>query len=202
MKPQRPSDPKSDDALDREIAGLLSVQPPADFVNKVRSRIAREPAPKPWLFRPWTVALATTAVAAVMVMIVFWPAETRPTEVPARTAEAVKDPAPVTPPTAARPIANDVSVPFTVGTQKPTKPAKQQAANLELLIPATESRAIRRLLDGQFGPVPPNFSDISGTQEGSRELVVPQIAIEPVEIPKPITIDPIGMTPAITEEGV
>jgi len=33
-------------------------------------------------------------------------------------------------------------------------------------------------------------------------LGVPQIAIKPVEVPAPITVEAIDVSPAITEEGV
>ena len=56
------------DTLDREIAGLLAVDPSPEFVAKVRERVAGEPEPGMWRFG-W-VAAGAAAVAVLALAVV------------------------------------------------------------------------------------------------------------------------------------
>jgi hypothetical protein len=194
MKSQRPDDPKFDSALDREIEALLAVNPRAGFENRVRARVAQEPIKATWRFRPTFVAAVATAFAAVVALVVFWPGGTQLPE-PATRVAVAHDAAPLEPAKApeVRPPATHLA---------PESAKRRTTANSELLIPAAEARAIRRLINGQFGPLPASVSDALRVTEGAGELGVPQIAIKPVEVPAPITVEAIDVSPAITEEGV
>jgi hypothetical protein len=60
-----------DASLDREIESLLASEPPPEFVARVRTRVASEPAPGAWR-ASWMFA-AAGAVAAVIVAVMAWP---------------------------------------------------------------------------------------------------------------------------------
>jgi hypothetical protein len=111
MDGHRPIDALNDSSLDREIASMLSAEPSPEFVARVRTRVAEEPAPGGWRLS-WMFA-AATAVAMVVVALIVWPSpdgtssrgltSSSPAPVePARIAEAgpASAPAPVTPPPA------------------------------------------------------------------------------------------------------
>jgi len=51
------------DALDRELAAALDVDPSPEFVARVRARIAAEPAPASWRLPRLMLAAGTCAVA-------------------------------------------------------------------------------------------------------------------------------------------
>lgn len=87
------TDPLNDAALEQEIEALLSVQPSPEFVARVRSRVAEEPA-SGWRWR-WPVAAVATTVAAVAIGVALW----RPAETTTRSTSA-------TPPTSAAPPAS------------------------------------------------------------------------------------------------
>jgi hypothetical protein len=87
----------NDSSLDREIASMLAAEPSAEFVARVRARVAQEPEPAGWR-ASWMFA-AATAVAAAIVVLIAWPSR-EPMSINApvpspRVAEAVET---VTPP--------------------------------------------------------------------------------------------------------
>jgi cytochrome c' len=55
--------------LDREIAAALAVEPSADFLARVRHRVAAER--EPLSTRPWMFAAAAVAVAAIVSVVAF-----------------------------------------------------------------------------------------------------------------------------------
>ena len=58
---------QSGDALiDRELAAALAVEPSAEFLARVRMRIAREPEPSAWR-RSWTFAAAGACATAIAI---------------------------------------------------------------------------------------------------------------------------------------
>jgi hypothetical protein len=91
----------TDQDLDRALADALDVEPQADFLARVRTEVARQPAPSAW---PgwWRIAAATTA-AAVVVIAAYWPAREDEPAIPARTVARVEPPA--TPAPAAQTVA-------------------------------------------------------------------------------------------------
>ena len=59
----------TDDALERDIARALAVDPSPEFVARVRTRIANEPAPSAWR-SSWTMAFAGAFVTALVLAVV------------------------------------------------------------------------------------------------------------------------------------
>jgi len=81
-----PTDPLNDPALEREIESLLAVDPSPEFVARVRTRIAQEPAPTAWRWS-WSFVLAGAAAAVVLaVLVTSWMARVTPTGVPQQAA--------------------------------------------------------------------------------------------------------------------
>ena len=66
-------DPQNDSTLEREIESLLGVDPSPEFLARVRTRLASEPAPssRGWGFG-FAVAGAAAAVALIAVLIAPW----------------------------------------------------------------------------------------------------------------------------------
>ena len=60
------------DTVDREIAGLLAVDPSPEFVAKVRERVAAEPEPVMWRFG-WMAAGAAAVAVLVLAVVVSRP---------------------------------------------------------------------------------------------------------------------------------
>jgi len=64
-------DPLNDGELEREIERSLAVDPSPEFLARVRTRLAEEPRPAAGRFGWMFVGIATTAVAAAVVLAVF-----------------------------------------------------------------------------------------------------------------------------------
>ena len=60
-----------DASLDREIESLLAAEPSAEFVARVRTRVAQEPDPHQWR-TTWMLTVAG-AVTVVIVTVIAWP---------------------------------------------------------------------------------------------------------------------------------
>jgi hypothetical protein len=75
MDDQRHAAAMTDDALERDIARALAVDPAPDFVARVRTRIANEPAPSAWRFSlaPCFAGGAVVAVAIVLAIVLMRP---------------------------------------------------------------------------------------------------------------------------------
>ena len=58
------------DALDRELAAALAVDPSPEFTARVRARVAREPAPSVWRLPRLMLAAAALAVIVVAALSV------------------------------------------------------------------------------------------------------------------------------------
>ena len=61
----------NDAALDREIESILATEPSAEFLARVRARVADEPVPGVWR-APWMFAMAGTLAVAIVALAV-WP---------------------------------------------------------------------------------------------------------------------------------
>ena len=70
------------DALDRELAAALAVDPSPEFVARVRARIANEPAPPSWRIPRLILAAGTLAVVIGLSALVA-PRPGTPIETPA-----------------------------------------------------------------------------------------------------------------------
>jgi hypothetical protein len=179
-----------DPEIDRVLAAALAVEPSAEFLARVRTRIASEPEPSAWRF-PWTfaavgaMALALASAAAVVQMTQALP-----------PAEAVLAPLP----SRALVFASLSLMPAMVSKMSMRRPVKK-AENLaatdnraepEVLIDSGEAAALRRFF--------------TGASEGRIDLTtlaeVPQVtaarpAPNEIEI-APITIEPLV---AVNSEG-
>ncbi len=71
MDGQRYREPVNDAALDREIESLLGAEPSPEFLARVRTRVAEEPAPGGWR-ASWLFAMAGAVVVAIVAAIA-WP---------------------------------------------------------------------------------------------------------------------------------
>jgi hypothetical protein len=65
----QPDGTLNDDALDRELERALAVDPSPEFVARVRTRIANEPARSPWR-ASWMFALGVVAMVMVTAIVV------------------------------------------------------------------------------------------------------------------------------------
>jgi len=200
-------------AIDREIQAALSVEPSPEFLARVRTRIATEPAAAAsWL--SWKL-VATGAVAALIVIAVavMRPGEQSFNARPEPSASPlIPSPSPLDrargDPEALEgskdvPLARDRPVDSALSPSKDEQPAAAASRarvaaaaprEPEVLIDPAETRALRRL--------------IAGTRDGSLDLSAALQATTPtaMDLPPidalviaPLTIDP--LTPS-GEEGV
>jgi hypothetical protein len=209
MDAERSGQAMTDTAIDREIQAALSVEPSPEFLARVRTRIATEPASAAsWL--SWKL-VATGAVAALVVMafVVSRPEGKPP---PLAQAPGAEDLRLAPPATIEQPGRTPVPFPGASGFPPPLLPSSAErrrgravARTLpvvsgfsrtepEILLDPAETRALRRL--------------ISGTREGTLDLSASLQATTPTAMDLPpiseiaipfITIDP--LTPEAGEEG-
>ena len=67
----QPDDPLNDAALDRQLRRALAVDPSPEFVARVRTRVANEPARTPWR-ASWMFAIGAVAAIVVAAIVVQW----------------------------------------------------------------------------------------------------------------------------------
>jgi hypothetical protein len=67
MAADRFGEPVTDGDIDRALAAALAVEPSAEFVARVRMRIADEPEPASWQFS-WMIAAASCTIAVAIVI--------------------------------------------------------------------------------------------------------------------------------------
>jgi len=183
MDAERSGGAVTDTAIDREIQAELAVDPSPQFIARVRTRIAAEPAgAAPWL--SWKLVAAGALAAASVTAVVFSRPEDKPAPVTqARRAEDIR----LAPPAAIeQPGHAAVPIPAVSGPSRSSEP--------EILLDPAEMRALRRL--------------IAGTRDGSLDLSPALRAATPTAMDlapadaimiAPLTIDP--LTPS-GEEGV
>ncbi|HLQ78861.1 MAG TPA: hypothetical protein VK210_16000 [Terriglobia bacterium] len=177
--------PKSE--LDRELEALLGAEPSAEFVSRVKKRIAKTPEPTVWNAY-WTV-FAAGAVAATIVLAVFLAMPHR-TDLPGGI-KPLPDSAMLSnvPPTLAPPASGSRN------TAAPRNPVLLKAVKEpEILIAPEEAAALRRLIRGDSSrwtglsnslDFPSAVSDISVQPQR-----VPAIAVASNESIEPISIEP------------
>jgi hypothetical protein len=179
--------------IDEEIREALDVDPSPDFLARLRTRIATEPAPSSWR-RSWTMATAGALAAAVLVAIALTPRAKTIVEPVTQTAAAGPSlsegrPGPVgpgrtdsAPATATRKL-RPVPIPVVSGFSRTTLSASRQS---EILLDASETRALQQLIAG----VRDGHVDLTAAQESSSpapmdlepiaEIVIAPIRIEPL----------------------
>jgi hypothetical protein len=187
MNNHRSDDARDESAIDREIKAALSVEPSPEFLARVRTRVANEPAPTGWRL-PWVFAAAGAVVATIVIAVAVSRSGQR-TDVNsigrAPWSAKVVPEVPVTPPPAV-----PVEQPRVAESDmKPKRPAIVVSGfsrtEPEVLIDPGEARALRRLLAGirdrriDVATLPP-------------ELLQPLAAIQPLSAIQPMApIEPI-----------
>jgi hypothetical protein len=177
--------------IDRDIRDALNVDPSPEFLARVRTRIANEPAPSAWRWS-WTVAAAGAMAASVIAAVILMPvretmivapgATRQETPVaqafkPAEAAAAARKPSTAgPPPRAISRYASDATVRL-----------KPDTTELPLLFDQSEMRALQGL--------------IAAARNGSVALTTHNAAAppEPMELEPvtdiviaPITIEPLA----------
>jgi len=186
--------------IERALQAALAIDASPEFVARVRTRLANEPAASNSWRWPWPVAAAAAVAAAIALALAF----SRPPAVPQPDATSSIAKADIPLESAASPVVSgfsrtvDPPAPKASGSRtvvqaRPTAPAR--STEPEILIDSRESMALRRLIDG--------------TRDGSLDLsaalqATTPAALEPTEISDvviaPITIEPLA--PADGAEGV
>jgi hypothetical protein len=189
----QPDGTLNDDALDRELERALAVDPSPEFVARVRTRIANEPARSPWR-ASWMFAVS--AAAAVVVTAVVLRVSNRgvvPTaNAPVLLARALAPAMGVLPTADSHvPPSHDSHVPsygvsaFARTTSGPAEAGHYVRfdSDAEVLIDPRESMALRGLINGvrggrvDLGPV------LSASVPAAMDLPpIDDIVISPIEI--------------------
>jgi hypothetical protein len=179
--------------IDEEIREALDVEPSPEYLARVRTRIAAEPASSTWRWSWGLAAGCALAASVVLATIVLRPHERRPapevTEPPHAIAESVSPPA-VAPPREGGPPSTRAAMPHTnfiaARTRKPEP---------EVLIDQREMRTLRALIAG----VRTGRIDLTASQNSRPHAPA---ELEPVAdiVIAPLTIEPIA--PAPGAEGV
>jgi hypothetical protein len=172
-----------DPDIDRMLAAALAVEPSADFLARVRTRIASEPEPSAWRFS-WTFAavgaMALALVSAVGVL------HMNPAMPPAETVLAPL-------PSRALVFASLSLVPTVVSNMSIRRPVRKvKEAELEVLIDAGEAAALRRLFrDANEGRV--DLTALAETAQVSAAWSAPnEIEIAPITIEPLVAVNPEG----------
>ena len=201
MDNRRSDSSVTDAMLEREIERALAVDPSPEFVARVRTRIASEPAPSAWRFSWTLLAAASAAIVMIAAMVIVrqstgqhaGPRESAP--IAARPIGAASAFVSLAPATARRLL--DVS-PQRSPSAAPNAP--HAPSEPEVLIALDESAALRRLMRG----VRQGVVDPSTLADGLSEIVAIQpleeIVLAPLAEISPITIAPLGSV--APEEGV
>jgi hypothetical protein len=182
-----------DDAIDRAVREALDVAPSADFVARVRARIASEPAPRgvfgAWLtWKPIAACASATAIALAV-----WLGR------PAPQVRLKADPTPDTTETPTVRLKPDTT--YDQGTVDPgtyvvsafRRTVVASRKEPEILISASESAALRRLIArASEGLIVVNDPTPPASELGGELKPLPEI--------EPLKIDPI--VPVNGEEGV
>jgi hypothetical protein len=178
--------------IDQEIRDALRVDPSPEFLARVRTRIASEPAPPAWRW-PWLLAAAgAVAAAALIALVVPRPTDVKPAVPLTRIVQG-----PVVSERATTPATTTASVAQAparrVDPARPGGPASARAAGLaearglsvrgeaqgparqadQVLLDPAETRALRGL--------------IAGVREGHVDLT----AILKSETPAPMALEPV-----------
>ena len=174
MDRQRSAQMTSDELLEQWIEHALAVEPPPEFVARVRTRIEREPAPSS-LFLLWRPAaagvLAITIAAAVIVTSIDRNTASLVSDPP--VAASVPEPAPAAteaPPPPIRDVRGAPSVRRTVATRRSSRIVDERTA-LRLLI--------TNIREGRIDAA--ELTDLDAPRfEPVREISIEPIDIEPV----------------------
>jgi hypothetical protein len=206
--------------IDEEIREALDVDPSPEFLARVRTRIATEPAPFSWRWS-WTIAAAGALAAAVIVAIALTP-RVKPIVEPVRQAATAGAKGPALRQTGSVPSATELRPDFSSRERRPVAspserrpgpfgpgesiasrvarpkgPALQEAstASSEVLLDPAETRALHQLIAG----VRDGRVDLAAAQKSASPASMDLDPVTDIVI-APITIEPIA--PASGAEGV
>jgi hypothetical protein len=180
----------NDDVLDRALREALDVAPSPDFVARVRTRIASEPAPR-GVFSGWMLwtPIAACATAAAIALAV-WIGRPAPQVHQGMTESIALVAAPEPTQTPTSPTVRPPSPLRGYGATRPVVASRKES---EVLISPEESSALRRLIArASEGQIVVNDSPPTASELGGELKPLPEI--------EPLKIDPI--VPVNGEEGV
>jgi hypothetical protein len=187
---------------DREIQDALKVDPSPEFLARVRTRIANEPAPSPWRWSWNLVTAGALAAAAVIAVVIARPAAPRPERVqaarPAETRPEARAPErqPAPPSHLAKPGAERSAAGFAHHRAPLVSGfSRTAAAGPEILIDPRQARALRQLIAG----VRDGRVDLSAAQKSVTSAPMELAPVTDIVI-APITIEPLA--PLSGAEGV
>jgi hypothetical protein len=201
----------NDQSIDRALREALDVSPSPDFVARVRTRIANEPASRS-VWSRWAVwtPVAAGALAAAIALAVWVAKPAREVRLPAPsvaegkpdTTAATNVPRQPVPTVRLKPDTTIVTkIPvvsafpsLALGTSRRTVVARKEP---EILISQSESAALRRLIArASEAQIVVNDSPLSASDSGPD----PSAAVQPLPEIQPLKIDPI--VPVDGQEGV
>lgn len=173
----------TDQELDRALAEAVNVGHSADFLARVRSVVAAEPAPARWHL-PWSFAAAGAAVvtAAGVVVIVGWLANEH--DLPAQTPLVVSDSHTSLRAVEGTLVASSTSPSNVVPTRQQVRPRGKPRATSrfpEVVVSRDDARAFDLLIrSARLASIPDvlPMDDLSP----SEALTLPRIEIPPVDI--------------------
>ena len=195
MDGRRPIDALNDSSLDREIESILAAEPSAEFLARVRARVADEPLPAVWR-APWIFAMAGTLAVGIVALAVWPSSEVTPTSQapvePPRIAEAA-------PAIAPSPLPSPRPVPERVTAARGDAAAIERDRAVDIELPEvvladnevkTFASLVARIRQSRFDvaiPAAPN----------------PDTPLEVKELPpvEPLEIEPIVKVAALQAEG-
>jgi hypothetical protein len=180
--------------IDEEIRDALKVEPSPEFLARVRTRIASEPAPSAWRWS-WTVAAGGALAAAAIVAVIWSPIERRPGPGPGSQAKPSAGAAgPEGPALHENSVVSGFSRTVPRNASDTTVRLKPDTTESALLFDHSEMRALQALIAAARNGV---------TLTPAAAAVPPApMELEPVTdiVIAPITIDPIA--PLSGAEGV
>ena len=187
--------PIDDAALDREIESMLAAEPSAEFLARVRARVADEPVPGGWR-APWILATAGALTVAIVALVAWPSSEVTPRSSAPAEAPRVAGAAP-TVPAAPVPVVQTAQPPRS--TTRPAATALERDRRIDIDLPEVV------LGDNEVKA----YTALMATIRQSRfEVAVPAApdpdapitikALPPIE---PIEIEPIVRLAALQSEG-
>lgn len=175
----------TDDELERALEQALDVEPQPDFLARVRTGLAQEPAPSPWAGW-WRAAVAGSAAAGLIALVTLRPADDSGGPAVADSPLA----APVARPMAQTTRASEVeeprvaqpsAAPAVRTARAAVRPRRTPAATAALADAEMLRLVIEAAQEGLFQPA----DSLAGPLEVTR-LELPPLALEPLAAIAPV----------------
>jgi hypothetical protein len=174
--------------IDRALAAALDVAPSADFVARVRQRVAREPRPLPF-WRGWRIAVPALAAAVLVAIGLVVMSRRTPAAPPLLQARSIP-PVDMRPAIVDPPRAVPGSTPRARAVAVRGKPAwREVRTEPEVLVPPEEIEMYRRLFAA--AQTVPHAVVVESPKDIVAARDISDIAIEPIKI-EPIAPPPSG----------